>query len=44
MRDLLAGLTTAGFADAELVAFTGVATSQHTLGATFRARKPGERQ
>jgi len=41
VRDLLAGLTAAGFAEAELVAFTGVATSQRTLGATFRAHKAG---
>jgi hypothetical protein len=34
-------LATVGFTDPELVAFTGVATSPRTLGATFRARKPG---
>jgi len=41
VRDLLTTLTAVGFADPEFVAFTGVATSQRTVGATFRARKPG---
>ncbi len=41
MRDLIEILKAAGFTNVECVAKTGIATSQHTLGATFRARKPG---
>ena len=32
----------AGFEGAEQVAFTGYDTSDETLGATFRARRPGK--
>jgi hypothetical protein len=39
VRDLAALLERTGFVSVEHVAWTGVATSRFTCGATFRARK-----
>lgn len=41
MRELVDLLESVGFVDVEFVAKTGVSTSKYTVGATFRARKPG---
>lgn len=42
MRDLISLMEATGFTNVEYVKSTGVTTSRFTVGATFRARKPGE--